>query len=65
VLVVQGDADDTVDWRFNLPVIREHFPNAVFCHLNSARHHLVNESEAIRARIWSQVDGYLATGSES
>ncbi len=64
VLVVQGDADDTVDWRFNLPVIREHFPNAVFCHLSGARHHLVNESEAIRARIWSQVDGFVASSSE-
>ncbi|MBB3047346.1 alpha-beta hydrolase superfamily lysophospholipase [Litorivivens lipolytica] len=59
VLVVQGDADATVDWRFNLPVIRKHFPEARICQLEGARHHLVNESEGIREQIWAQVDEYL------
>lgn len=61
LLVVQGDADATVDWRFNLPAIREHFPNAVMSHLSGARHHLVNETAEIRARIWERVNAYLAS----
>ncbi len=65
VLVVQGDSDTTVDWRFNLPAIHQHFPNAVVAHLSGARHHLVNESEAIRASMWSRVSVYLDYGAGS
>lgn len=61
ILVVQGDADTTVDWKFNLPAIREHFPNAVVSHLSGARHHLVNETNEIRGRIWERVSAYLAS----
>lgn len=59
ILVVQGDADTTVDWKFNLPAIREHFPNAVVSHLSRARHHLVNETVEIREQIWDRVAAYL------
>ncbi len=59
ILVVQGDADTTVDWKFNLPAIREHFPNAVVSHLSRARHHLVNETVEIREQIWERVAAYL------
>lgn len=61
ILVVQGDADATVDWRFNLPVIQQHFPNAVVSHLSGARHHLVNETPEIRDKIWNRITAYLAS----
>ena len=48
LLVVQGDADDTVDWRYNLPQIRRLFPQAETHMLKTARHHLANETEALR-----------------
>ena len=59
LLVVQGDADKTVDWRFNLPVIQKHFPEAVVARLQGAQHHLVNETQALRQQIWRQVDAFL------
>lgn len=59
ILVIQGDADKTVDWRFNLPVIRDHFPNAVVAHLKGAQHHLVNETLELRHQIWRRTDAFL------
>ncbi len=59
VLVVQGHADETVDWRYNLKVIERLFVPRVFA-IPPARHHLVNESPEIRASIFQAIDGELA-----
>lgn len=47
-IIVQGEADMTVDWRHNLPVLQDKFSNPQILRLPGARHHLVNESEALR-----------------
>jgi len=58
-LVLQGSADKTVDWRYNVKVIERLFrPQIVY--LPEARHHLVNESPALRARMFSEIDRFLA-----
>lgn len=58
-LVIQGRADTTVDWRYNMKVIARLFePRVVF--IPAARHHLVNESAAIRAQIFQAIDGELS-----
>jgi len=51
-LVIQGDLDTTVDWRWNLPQIRTKFPRATVCMIPGARHHLVNETAELRAEIF-------------
>jgi len=58
VLVIQGHADQTVDWRYNMKVIGRLFEPRMF-YIPEARHHLVNESVAIRARIFQAIDGEL------
>lgn len=58
-LVVQGEKDFTVNWRFNLPVIEDKFRGVTIHRLKEASHHLVNETEAVRARIWRALDDYL------
>ena len=50
ILVVQGDADDTVDWRWNLRQIRRLFPHAEVFILPGGQHHLANETAALRGR---------------
>ena len=50
--VIQGALDTTVDWRYNLRVIEDKFPNAAMNMIADARHHLANESEVIRAKIY-------------
>ncbi|MET1079773.1 MAG: alpha/beta hydrolase [Pseudomonas sp.] len=49
-LIVQGDADLTVDWRHNLEVLRDKFAAPEVLMLPGARHHLANESPELRER---------------
>lgn len=57
-LVIQGQADTTVDWRYNMRVIERLFRPRIF-YIPGARHHLVNETPAVRAQIFQAIDGEL------
>lgn len=57
--IVQGDADNTVDWCHNLKILSEKFPNQRVFMLPGGQHHLVNESVANRVQIYGQVAGWL------
>jgi alpha-beta hydrolase superfamily lysophospholipase len=59
-LVIQGDADGTVDWRYNLPVIAQLFPGSRIEYIPGAGHQLANESAAIRAGYTQYVQAWLA-----
>ncbi|MGH8384414.1 MAG: alpha/beta hydrolase [Pseudomonas sp.] len=47
-LVVQGEADMTVDWQHNLEVLRAKFDRPQVLMLPEARHHLANEVPVLR-----------------
>ena len=47
-LIVQGQADMTVDWEHNLEVLRGKFDRPQVLMLPEARHHLANELPALR-----------------
>lgn len=49
-LIVQGQADMTVDWAHNLEVLRSKFDQPQVLMLPEARHHLANETPALRER---------------
>ena len=55
VLLVQGDNDGTVDWRWNLPRYRELFPGSEVFMVPGAGHQLANETEMQRARYLAAV----------
>ena len=57
--IVQGTEDTTVDWRYNLPRLKEKFPASNTHLIEGARHHLVNESEVYRAKIFAVVKELL------
>jgi len=59
VLIVQGDKDTTVDWQFNLQVLKEKFPNARIKMVPQGRHHLVSESAPYRAQVFAAIKGFL------
>jgi len=59
ILVLQGDADETVEWRYNLPRIKQKFPNAKVVFVSGAHHHLAKESEAYREQLWQACDDYF------
>ncbi|HSC83915.1 MAG TPA: alpha/beta hydrolase [Pseudomonas sp.] len=52
-LIVQGDADMTVDWQHNLKVLQDKFDQPQILHLPGARHHLANESAEVRSRYFA------------
>lgn len=57
--VIQGDADDTVDFRFNIPSIRKKFPNNKLVMIEGARHQLLNESEEFRSVLFDKIQQWL------
>jgi lysophospholipase len=58
-LVIQGDTDGTVDWRYNMPVIARLFPGSQIEYLHGAGHQLANESAAFRADYLQRVADWL------
>lgn len=59
-LILQGDGDSTVDWRYNLEQIEAKFPNSEVVMMSGVRHHMVNESTDYRNRIFGAIDRYLS-----
>ncbi|QJD59306.1 alpha/beta hydrolase [Pseudomonas sp. gcc21] len=47
-LIIQGQADGTVDWQHNIKVLQEKFDTPELLYLPKARHHLANEGKALR-----------------
>jgi len=60
-LVVQGHADETVDWRHNMDVLRG-MTRPTLLEIPEARHHLVNESALIRQQIFDWLKPRLNAG---
>lgn len=60
LLIVQGQRDASVDWRYNIPAVRKKFPRAKYLPLQDAYHHLANETPAIREKVFAAIDLYLS-----
>ncbi len=60
VLVVQGQRDGTVDWRYNVPRVLELFAGSEVCYLPTAGHQLANESAEIREVYYAALDHYFS-----
>ena len=59
ILILQGDRDVVVDWKYNLRLLREKCPGAVIEMVPGAKHELFNESLEIRQQVLYDVDQYL------
>ena len=58
-LVIQGEADKTVDWQYNLEVLKTKFDQPQVLLLPEARHHLANETAEIRERYFAFLNKHL------
>jgi len=63
-LVIQGTADRTVDYEYNLGFLRGKFPRARIRMIDGARHELFNESPSLRAQAIEAVLAYLEAATE-
>lgn len=59
LLIVQGEADATVAWQYNLEVLKAKFAEPQILLLPGARHHLANELPAIRQRYLAFIEQRL------
>ena len=51
--IIQGNNDKTLDWVYNLERFKHKFPSSSLSVIDTANHHLVNESEALRKEIFA------------
>lgn len=59
VLLIQGDADATVDWRYNVKRIQQLISTSRVEYLAGGRHHLANESLDLRQRMYALIDEFF------
>ena len=59
-VVVQGDMDDTVDWRHNLNIIEDLFDKPEIHMIKGARHQLANEHADCRQQVLRIISKHLA-----
>jgi alpha-beta hydrolase superfamily lysophospholipase len=59
ILLIQGDRDATVDFKFNLPFLKRLFPYHRVVTISGADHQLFNESEPMRERSLRSMCEYL------
>ena len=59
-LIVQGEADMTVAWQHNLALLQEKFAEPRILRLPEARHHLANETPALRQRYFDFLSQHLS-----
>ena len=59
VMVLQGTADSTVDWRYNIKFLRDKFIAVEVNMVEGAGHELFNESSDIREDVFFQISNYF------
>ena len=59
VKIIQGSRDMTVDWRYNIGFIRGKFAKVDVTMIKGGDHELLNESEAIRSKVYEYISKYL------
>lgn len=58
-LLIQGQRDHTVDWRYNIPQLQQKLPNSELHYIAEGRHQLINESAAIQQKWQAMVVDFL------
>lgn len=59
VLIIQGTADDVVDWRYNIPFLKKKIRTAEIKEIEDAGHQLPNETPDIRSEVFNYIKAYI------
>jgi alpha-beta hydrolase superfamily lysophospholipase len=59
IKIIQGSRDMTVDWRYNIEVIRSKFATTDVTMIEGGDHELLNESDMIRGKVYECISEYL------
>lgn len=63
VLMIQGQQDESVDWRHNTSMLQTKFNPAEVLFIPDMRHQVVNESAPLRAQVFAHMLEFLARHS--
>jgi alpha-beta hydrolase superfamily lysophospholipase len=63
ILLIQGDKDATVDWKYNTKFLSKKFDTKEII-IENAKHELLNEKEETKNKVFAEINSYLATESE-
>jgi alpha-beta hydrolase superfamily lysophospholipase len=58
-LILQGDRDEVVDWKFNLPFLKRKFPRAQIQMIKGASHDLFWENASLRQEIFARIHTFI------
>ncbi len=58
LIVIQGDADEVVDWRYNLPQFKQRFKQLEVSMIPGAMHQLAFEADNYYQQVCDVLDGY-------
>ena len=56
---MQGERDETVDWRYNIGFVRQRFFVEGQLQIPEASHHLINERADLRQQLMQAMNQYL------
>jgi alpha-beta hydrolase superfamily lysophospholipase len=59
LFIIQGEKDQTVNWKYNIPFLAKKFPNALLSLIKQGRHQLFNEREDIQQEVFHAIETYL------
>lgn len=59
VLLIQGTDDTIVDWRYNIPFLKDNIKGVNVVLVDGARHQLANESIALRSKVFKMIFEYI------
>ncbi|WP_413375126.1 alpha/beta hydrolase [Alkalihalobacillus sp. 1P02AB] len=61
VLILQGDQDKTVDWKYNLSYLEKSVPNNEIHVVEGGGHHLLNEVQLLQEKIFNQIERFFSS----
>ncbi len=59
VLIIQGEADRVVDWKYNLPFLETKITGSRVKLIANTRHQLLNESDPMRSEVLGHISAYI------
>jgi lysophospholipase len=51
VCIIQGEKDNAVDWRYNMPALKRRFKPMPIHYIDNGGHQLMNESEPVKSQV--------------
>ncbi|TCP28914.1 alpha-beta hydrolase superfamily lysophospholipase [Scopulibacillus darangshiensis] len=57
--IIQGDKDETVEWKYNLEFVKKKFHHLEVCHIENGRHQLFNEKKSIREKVFTNITKFF------